>query len=143
MEENPEVDIAAILATVQSAEVFMVRFKLFERFLLVDTRAAENDPPLIVVANPVRFLDERYREMRRRRPNLPVPNDIVHIEAPLSVRTLVQSGIWEAIKQRLVGSGAAEATCQDVLAELQKEERTQEVRAVIGDRPYRTLASGR
>ena len=55
------------------------------------------------------------------------------------MRTLVESGVWDAIQNRVRNLGTSESTCLAVLAELQWEERNEEIKAVRGEEPYRTL----
>ena len=139
MEDDLGVDLNEVLSVVQSAEVFVVMFQLFERRLLADSRTGPGEPPLLRVVNRVRSSDERFRELLRLRPRFPAPERIVAFQWPRSVRTLVESGVWGAIQDRFVSLGASESTCMAVLSELQWEERHEELKAVRGEEPYRTL----
>ena len=142
MEDDLGVDISDILNVVNTAEVFVVMFHLFERRLLVDTRGTENDPPLIRVVDRVRSSDERFRELMRLRPKLSSPEKIIAFQWPRTVRTLVESGVWQAIYDRLTAKGVTDSTLLAVLHELQWEERREEIKAVRGEEPYRTLRGG-
>lgn len=133
------VDLSEVLSVVNTAEVFVVMFQLFERRLLVDTRTANGEQPLIRMVDRVRSSEERFRELHRLRPRLPSPERIVAFQWPRSVRTLVESGVWAAIEQRLGSLGTPNSTLLAVLAELQWEERQEEIKAVKGEEPYRTL----
>ena len=127
---------------VNTAEVFIVMFQIFERRLRVDTRTTDGpspDGPLIRVVDRVRSSDERFRELLRIRPKLPAPDRIVAFQWPASVRVFVSSGVWDAVQQRVASLGAAETTCMAVLADLQSEERQELIKAVKGEEPYRTL----
>jgi hypothetical protein len=139
VEDDLGVDLAEVMGVVNTAEVYIVMFQLFERRLLVDTRASDTEPPLIRVVERVRNSDERFRELRRMRPRFAAPERIVAFQWPRSVRTLIERGVWEAINKRMVDLGAPESTCLAVLAELQFEERSEELKAVRGEEPYRTL----
>lgn len=139
MEDDLGVDISEVLGVVNSAEVFVVMFHLFDRRLLVDARTNGGETPLIRVVDRVRNSDERFRELLRLRPRLPAPDRIVAFQWPRSVRTLVESGVWEAIEHRMRDLGGSESTSLAVLSELQWEERTEEIKAVRGEEPYRTL----
>jgi hypothetical protein len=142
MEDDLGVDLSEVLDVVNTAEVFIVMFQLFERRLLVDARTADGaapEGPLIRVVDRVRSSDERFRELMRIRPKLPAPDRIVAFQWPRSVRTFVDSGVWEAVQRRIVSMGGNEATCLAVLGELQAEERKEEIKAVRGEEPYRTL----
>jgi hypothetical protein len=139
VEDSLGVDLSEVLGVVNTAEVFIVMFQIFERRLLVDTRTGNGEVPLIRVVDRVRSSDERFRELLRIRPKLPAPERIVAFQWPRSVRTFVDSGVWEAIQQRVCSLGAAETTCIAVLADLQAEERSEQLKAVRGEEPYRTL----
>jgi len=75
----------------------------------------------------------------RLRPRFAAPERIVAFQWPRSVRTLIESGVWEAIEKRVTGLGTGESTTSAVLSELKWEERNEELKAVRGDEPYRTL----
>ena len=139
MDDDLGVDLSEVMGVVNTAEVFVVMFQLFERRLLVDTRTANNEQPLIKMVERVRSSEERFRELHRLRPRLPSPERIVAFQWPRSVRTLVESGVWGGIEQRLRLLGAGDSALLGVLAELQWEERQEEIKAVKGEEPYRTL----
>jgi hypothetical protein len=134
-------DLHEVLAVIGSAEVFVIMFQHFERRLLVDARTAGSEGPLIRMVNRAGNAEERFRELRRMRPRFPAPERIVAFQWPRSVRSLVASGVWQAIEERVRSLGATQTTCQAVLAELQVEQRQEELRAVRGDEPYRTIWS--
>jgi hypothetical protein len=142
VDDDLGVDLNEVLSVINTAEVFVVMFQIFERRLLVDTRHSESDPPLIRVVDRVRSSDERFRELMRLRPKFSAPERIIAFQWPRSVRTLVESGVWQAITDRLSSMGVSESTLLAVLHELQWEERTEEIKAVKGEEPYRTLKGG-
>lgn len=131
--------MSEVLGVVNSAEVFVVMFHLFDRRLLVDSRTNGGESPLIRVVDRVRNSDERFRELLRLRPRFPAPDRIVAFQWPRTVRTMVESGVWMAIEERMRSLGASESTVLAVLSELQWEERSEEIKAVRGEEPYRTL----
>jgi hypothetical protein len=141
VEDDLGVDLSEVLEVVNTAEVYIVMFQIFERRLLVDTRTAQDPPegPMIRVVERVRSSDERFRELMRMRPKMTAPDRIVAFQWPRSVRTFVDSGVWDAIQRRVISAGGTETACLAVLAELQAEERQEEVKAVRGEEPYRTL----
>jgi hypothetical protein len=97
------------------------------------------ETPLIRVVDRVRSSEERFRELQRLRPRLSSPEKIVAFQWPRSVRMFVESGVWKALEERVRSLGASESTCLAVLSELQWEERHEELKAVRGEEPYRTL----
>jgi hypothetical protein len=133
------IDVPEVLSVINTSEVFVVMFQHFDRRLIVDARTAGSEGPLIRMVDRVRNADERFRELRRMRPRFPAPERIVAFNWPRSARTLVASGIWQAIEDRLRSLGTAETTCRAVLAELLGEERQEEVKAARGEEPYRTI----
>ena len=139
MNDDLGVDLSEVLNVVNTAEVFVVMFQLFERRLLVDTRTSAGEMPMIRLVDRVRSSEERFRELHRIRPRLPSPERIVAFQWHRSIRTLVESGVWAAIESRLRSLGASESTIMAVLHELQWEERQEEIKAVRGEEPYRTL----
>ncbi len=139
MEDDLGVDIGEVLSVINTAEVFVVMFQIFERRLLVDTRTAGEEMPLVRVVDRARNSEARFRELQRLRPRFAAPERIVAFQWPRSVRTFVECGAWEAVNQRLQSLGASDSTCLAVLAELKQEEHTEQLRAVRGDEPYRTL----
>jgi hypothetical protein len=142
VDDDLGVDLNEVLSVINTAEVFVVMFQIFERRLLVDTRHSDSDPPLVRVVERVRSSDERFRELMRLRPKFAAPERIIAFQWPRSVRTLVESGVWQAISDRLSSLGVSESTLLAVLHELQWEERTEEIKAVKGEEPYRTLKGG-
>jgi hypothetical protein len=139
VEDDFGVEFSEVLSVVNTAEVYVIMFELFERRLLVDARTAASETPLIRVVDRVRSSDERFRELMRLRPKFGAPDRIVAFQWPRSVRSLVESGVWDAIQGRVRNLGTSESTCLAVLAELQWEERNEEIKAVRGEEPYRTL----
>lgn len=139
MEDDLGVDLSEVLNVVNTAEVFIVMLQLSERRLLVDTRSSSDEPPLVQVVDRARSSEERFRELRRLRPRFPAPDRLVAFHWPRSIRTFVDAGVWAAIEERLRSLGVAESTCQAVISELRWEERSEELRAVRGEEPYRTL----
>ena len=139
MEDDLGVELSEIISVVNASEVFIVMFQMFERRLLVDARTSGDEPALIRVVERVRSSDERFRELLRLRPKLAAPDRIVAFQWPRSVRTFVEAGVWNVVVQRMTGLGVPESTCAAVLAEMQSEERKEEIKAVRGEEPYRTL----
>jgi len=139
VENDYGIDVQEVLGVIGSAEVFVIMFQHFERRLLVDARKAGSEGPMIRVVERVRNADERFRDLRRLRPRFPAPERIVAFPWPRSVKTLVSSGIWQAVEDRLSSLGVAEWTCRAVLGELEREELSEEQKAIRGDEPWRTL----
>ena len=89
MEDDLGVDIGEVLSVINTAEVFVVMFQIFERRLLVDTRTAGEEMPLVRVVDRARNSEARFRELQRLRPRFAAPERIVAFQWPRSVRTFV------------------------------------------------------
>ena len=139
MNDDLGVDLDEVLDVINTAEVFVVMFALFERRLLVDFRTASGEMPMIRLVDRVRSSEERFRELHRIRPRLPSPEKIVAFQWHRSVRTMIESGVWAAVESRMLSLGASESAVLAVLADLKWEERQEEIKAVRGEEPYRTL----
>jgi hypothetical protein len=140
VEDDIGVDLPEVLNVIKTAEVFVVMFQIFERRLLVDCRTGNaQEGPLVRVVDRVRNSEERFRELLRLRPRLGAPDKIVAFQWPRSVRTFVECGLWKAIEERARSLGASESTCLAVLSELEWEERNEQIKAIRGEEPYRTL----
>jgi hypothetical protein len=142
MEDDLGVDLEEVMTVVNTAEVFVIMFQLFERRLLVDTRTEGGEAPLLRIVDRVRSSEERFRELMRIRPRFGSPERIVAFQWHRSIRTLVESGVWGAIEQRVRALGSTETAVLAALSELQWEERQEEIKAVKGEEPYRTLRGG-
>lgn len=142
MSDNQGIDLAEILAVVDSAEVVIIRFQMpTDKRLLVDTRATPLDPPLIKLVDRANSVEERFRGLKQLRPRMPLPDKIMSFQWPRHIRMLEETGIWGRIVQRMESSGHAGATamCAEVLNELLAAERREEVAAIVGGDGWRTL----
>jgi hypothetical protein len=142
------VDISEIEKVVRNADVFAVGFRLFPERLLIDTRHDDTNPegpcgtPLVAIVDPVESVEERYFWLGKHRPTLGMPEAFMYFFWPHSVRYLQESGIWGAIRERIVSSGftGAAETCDAALEDLLERERGANIEAIAGAR-YRTLWS--
>ncbi len=133
-------DLNEVIETVRSADVLTFRFVIVGQRLLVDGRHTEIDPPLVKLVAPVASPEERFRSLKQLRPRFRVPKEITSIFWPRCVSSLVESGVWGALVERLAGPGCPEAVqrCQEVLDELKGLERCETRGAIRGD-GYRAL----
>jgi len=144
------VDIAQIENIVQQADVFTASFRLFPERLLIDTRYDASDPdgaagtPLVAIVDPVASIQERFFWLGQHRPSLGMPASFEFFFWPHSTLYLEESGLWSAIRDRIVHSGFAGAreTCDDALRDLIKRERRATVDAIVGNE-YETIWSAR
>jgi hypothetical protein len=142
------VDLGEIQRIAQDADVFAAAFRLFPERLLIDTRYNEADPngpcglPMIAIVDPVATMQERFFWLGQHRPTLGTPKRFMFFLWPHSIRYLEESGVWAAIRDRVVHSGFAGApeTCGAALRDLYRREYHANVDAIRGDK-HQTLWS--
>ena len=140
MDSDFHLDYGEIIKTVQSAEVVTIRFVIVNERLLIDYRSSEIDPPLVKLVPRAESVEDRFRSLKKLRPRFRLPERINAIWWPKFVDRLVDHGIWDAIVQRIVDAGFAEAAgeCDGVLEELRALER-QEIRNALSGEGYQSL----
>lgn len=140
------VDLDEITEIVATADVFAAAFRFFPERLLIDTRFDPDDPqgpcgmPMVAIVDPVATLQERYFWLGQQRPALGLPRQFKFFFWPKSIRSLEESGVWAAIRDRVVRDGFAGAaeTCEAALSDLFDREYAVNLDAIRGDR-FQTL----
>ncbi len=142
MENEYAVDISDIKEVVKTADVMLFRFAIFDKRLLFDARHGPDIGPMLRIVNKAGSASERFRHLKRLRPQFPLPKNIVSIAWPKYVSSLQSSGIWDVLVDRCGQAGFPEKAeeCRAVLAELMQAER-QEIAAAISGEGYETLWS--
>ncbi len=139
---NPDygLDVDAVLRHVDSAPTFSIFFPMLRRSLIVDMRHGPEDGPLVKVLPMARSLHERLRSLKRIRPHLPRPTEMVAIPWPIYVENLVRSGVWDRLLQRVEAAGSQDAVraAESALADLRMLE-SQELTALIRGGQYETI----
>lgn len=140
MDNDFYLDYDEIIKTIRNADVITFRFVIVNQRLLIDNRSSEIDPPLVKVVPRAASVQERFRSLKQLRPRFRLPEKISAIWWPKFVDSLVEHGIWDAIVQRIVDAGFAQAAseCDGVLEELRALER-QEVRNAVTGEGYQAL----
>ena len=140
MEGNFLFDIDQVIRNVSEAEVMSVFFPTFRRALIVDTRANDSVGPYVRLMPMARSPQDRMRSIRRLRPQFPRPTNLTLIPWQRYVESLVESGVWDQIVDRVSqsGDGSAVTACNDALSELRQMERDELVSALTG-RNYHTI----
>jgi hypothetical protein len=142
------VDLQQVEDIVATADVFALGFRTFPERLLIDTRHDDNDPegpcalPMVAIVDPVETLQERFFWLGQHRPALGMPERFMFFMWPHSIRYLEESGVWEKIQRRIVGSGfyGAGETVEAALRDLTAREYRSTCQAIRGD-GYQTLWS--
>jgi len=140
MDTEYHLDYDAILKTVRKADVIAFRFVTVPMRLLIDNRFTDADPPMLKLVPRAGSAEERFKSLKVLRPRFRLPQKISAIWWPRYINGLVESGIWDAVMQRIVDNGfpAATGECDDLLRELRRMERL-EMMDAIGGEGYRTL----
>ena len=135
MDNEFGLDLAEVTATLASADLAVVRFITASKRLLLDFRSTELDSPCIAVVEPVRSIEERYKDLRRLRPRFPLPERIHVIWWPRYVSSLVTTGIWDRVVRRAAasGHGGIAEGAEMALRELIALETTLARAAITGD----------
>lgn len=135
MDNDYALDYKEIIETIQSTDVLTFRFALLAPRLLVDNRHSEVDPPLVKLVPRVGTPAERFRSIKQLRPRFPVPQRVTAIAWPKMVQTLVDSGVWDAVVQRVVSTGrpGLNEQCDEVLDELRQAEQQAVHDAITGE----------
>jgi len=109
------VDFDEITRLVTTADVFTVAFSNFPERLIVDTRSNDIEAPLVQVVEPARSARDRMNWLSRRRPSLGTPETFSFFAWPHSPGFMVQSGVWDRIRNR-VEEGESQVSVQCDLA---------------------------
>lgn len=142
MEGNFLFDMDEVIRNVEGAEVMSVFFPALRRSLIVDTRFDDAEGAFVKLAPMARSPQDRMRSIRRMRPNFPRPRNLTLIPWQRFVGSLVASGVWDIILDRVRESGGPDALaeCEKALAELSELEREEIAGAITGEN-YHTLWS--
>ncbi len=140
MDNEYDFDLQEVFQTVRTADVITFRFVIVGHRLLIDNRYTEIDAPLVKVVPRVSSPQERFRSLKQLRPRFRLPEKICAVWWPRHVESLVSSGVWASIVERISAAGFAEAArgCEETLQELIDLERAEVRKAIQGD-GYRTL----
>lgn len=141
MSDEFGVDLEEVLKIIDGAELLVVRFHLIDKRLLVDFRTRPGVAPLITIVARVDSLEERFRSIRKLRPQLPLPEKVMTFHWPRSVPVLLASGVWQHLVDRISSLGDDETTddCGRVMQQLIAEERREVAGAIRGADHYQTL----
>ncbi len=141
MENDFGLDVGEILKVIDTADVFIIRFAILEKRLLVDARHTDEEGPLIEIVPRVDSVEERFRHLKSLRPQFPLPEKIMSFMWPRHLELLEKSGVWPRLVKRLtaLGHGDAEAACDAAWQELLQEEQTEVRSAIKGSEGYQAL----
>ncbi len=125
---------------ISNAEVMAVFFPKFGQSIVVDVRPKEGITPLVRVVPMARSIADRLRTIKRMRPDLPRPQDIIAVPWVGYVEAMKTSGLWGKIVSRIEETGYADAleAADRAFEELTRMERRELAQLIMGDQ-YETL----
>lgn len=134
-----EIDLDAVHQNVDEADVVSVYFPMLRKTLIVDTRTCDDAGPLVQVVDMVQNASERFRSLRRLRPQFPRPESITLIPWVMRVSSLRETGVWGHLTARLSNAGPEilddAANCFDELSMLERRE----MRQALNGSEYHTI----
>ena len=142
MEGNFLFEIDEVFRNILEAEVMSIFFPALRKALVVDTRFNATDGPMVRLLPMAGSPQERLRSIRRLRPGFPRLQNLTLIPWQRYVDSLVTTGVWAEIEDRIKESGDISAieACDAALSELRHAER-RELYAVIVGEGYQTIWS--
>jgi hypothetical protein len=134
-------DIEEVAKVIESAQVLVVRFAIVDKRLLIDTRTREDEGPLIAIVPKAASVEERFKSLKKMRPRFPLPDKIMSFMWPRHMETFRNSGLWNCIEARLVTLGGEAMTerCNEVFADLMREEKLEVLAAIRGGEGYQSI----
>jgi hypothetical protein len=141
MSDEYGVDLEEVFKVIDGADVLVVRFDIVQKRLLVDFRTKPGVGPAIAMVAPAESVEDRFRSIKKMRPEFPFPERVMSFQWPRSMRVLLGSGVWERIVDRMAVLGGDEAgdACRQTMEQLEGEERHEVGRAIRGAEHYQTL----
>ena len=135
-----ELDIEAVNQNIGEAEIVSLYFPLLQKTLLVDTRSSDEAGPMVAVVEMVDSTAQRFRSVRRLRPQFPRPQSITMIPWVLRIGSLRRTGVWGRLTERLSAHGDAGCVeaAERCLDDLHGLERRELARALTGEQ-YHTV----
>jgi hypothetical protein len=132
--------VEGVFKFIESADVLAVFFPKFGQSIVVDVRPKEGEPPLVRVVPMARSIADRLRTIKRMRPALPRPQDIVAVPWVGYVDAMKTSGLWGKVLGRIEQAGFPEALedAENAFNELVRMERRELAQLIMGDQ-YETL----
>lgn len=132
--------VDGVFRFIENADVLAVFFPKFGQSIVVDVRPKEGEPPLVRVVPMARSIADRLRTIKRMRPALPRPQDIVAVPWVGYVGALKSSGLWAKIVSRIEDTGFPEAleAAEKSFDELIRMERRELAQLIMGEQ-YETL----
>jgi hypothetical protein len=141
MSDEFGVDLEEVFKVIDAADVLVVRFHIVQKRLLIDFRTRPGAGPFAAVVQRAESVEDRFRSIKKLRPDFGFPEKVMSFAWPRTVPVLVASGAWGRISDRMTSLGGPEAAdiCASVMQELMVEERKEIASAILGADHYQTL----
>lgn len=141
MSDEFGVDLDEVFKVIDTADVLVVRFHLIDKRLLVDFRTRPDVLPLVKIVPRAESVEDRFRSIKRLRPEFPLPEKVMSFHWPRSVPVLLNSGVWQHLVDRVSVLGDDETTesCGRAMEELMALERREVFGAIRGADHYQTI----
>lgn len=141
MTDDFGVDLDEVFKVIEAADVLVVRFHIVQLRLLVDFRVKTGVKPFLTLVPRAESVEDRFRSIKKLRPELPFPEKVMSFNWPRSTPVMVNSGVWQRMVDRLSALGDEETIemAERVLEEILAEERREVQGAIMGAEHYQTL----
>lgn len=141
MTDDFGVDLEEVYKVIDAADVLVIRFQILQKRLLVDFRTKPGSRPLLALVDRAESVEDRFRSIKRMRPDFPFPEKVMSFHWPRSIPVIVASGIWQRIVDRASSISDDETTeqCGHIMEQLLREERAEIQGAIRGAEHYQTL----
>lgn len=141
MSDEFGVDLDEVFKVIDTADVLVVRFHLIDKRLLIDFRTKAGVLPLVKIVPRAESVEDRFRSIKRLRPEFPLPEKVMSFHWPRSMPVLLTSGVWQHLVDRVSSLGDDETTetCGRTMEELMSMERREVFGAIRGADHYETI----
>lgn len=132
--------VDGVFKFISNAEVLAVFFPKFGQSVVIDIRPKDGVAPLVRVVPMARSIADRLRTIKRMRPELPRPQDIIAVPWVGYVDAIKTSGLWGKVVNRVEDSGFPDAVvaAEKAFNELVRLERRELAQLIMGEQ-YETL----
>lgn len=100
-ENGVMIDLDEVRKVVEQCDVFTIGFRLLPERMIVDTRTAGREGPMLEIVEPVGTVEERFFWLGQRRPQFGVPERFTFFVWPHTVQFLEESGLMDRIRHRI------------------------------------------
>jgi len=129
-----------IIEAIRDGDVVCIFFPRLGKTLILDLRQSIETPPAVMIDNMVSNARERLESLQRMRPEFPMPDEVRLAPWLGFVRSLRETGVFEAIVERCAQTGNHDLVqhCHDAFQTLEQTEQ-RFVRAIIRGDTTRTI----